>query len=179
MASNTKISFSKYTKGADCPNEGCLLPFNQFPSNTQNLFVVLSGAIRVDYKNGAVQTYSNPYSNTWSSYIEPWIYNQTLTGYIRSDEDKFLKVFTENTTVSQITFSAAKIVSEEINKTTNKRSFIYIHGTDFCYRKDGIQMNDPNTHTFGISSGHMAGNTSTHSITANSSPVTVVFIEEN
>jgi hypothetical protein len=40
-------------------------------------------------------------------------------------------------------------------------------------------MNDPNTHTFGISSGHMAGNTSTHSITANSSPVTVVFIEEN
>jgi|688.fasta_scaffold247893_2 hypothetical protein len=185
MASNTKISFSKYTKGVGCPNEGCLIPLSgtsglwqHFPSNTNHLFLVINGNIRTEYQDGAVQTHTNPYSNTWSSYVDPWIYDKPVQAYTRSDDDIFVRVSLINTTFSQITFSAAKIVNEEITKTTNKRSFLYVYGSEFSYKKDNVEIT-PETSGMSFGYGQMAGNTLTHSITANSSPVTVIFIEEN
>lgn len=184
MRSNTKITFSRYNKGADCPVEGCVFPLERrgsltyFPTNTENLIIIASGGLRAEYQDGDVQVYANPYSNTWSSYIEPWNCDKPLQAYIRSENDVVIKVTTVNATTSQITFSVATIVNEEITKVTDKRSFVYVYGSDFLYTKDGNAV-VANTQNFGVSFGQMAGNTSTHSITANSSPVTVIFIEEN
>lgn len=180
MRSYTKVDFSRYSKGAtSCPNEGCTIPLNRtgmnqyFSSNTHNLYLVLSGNLRTDYEDGTVQIHENPYSNTWGSYVDSWMYDRGVQAYIRTNNDIVLKVAAVNTSFSQLTVSIAKIVNEEISKITNKRSFIYVYGEGFEYKKDGNLIDISSTYA------QMAGNTTTHSITANSTPVTVVFIEEN
>lgn len=177
----SKVGFKTFNGG--CPG-GCFISFNglstiqYFPSNTNNYFVVLDGNIRADYGDGSVEVYSNPYSNTWGTYVEPWNYTESVAMNMMEPNDKFLRVITSNITTSQCTFQAATISNEQITKTSDKKCFVYINGSDYSYSING--NNQPILSDVRCSVSVMpAGNTNTYLFSSNSTPTTIVFIEEN
>lgn len=160
--------------------EGCTVMFDPtaqfqyFPSNSTNYFVVVDGSATCTYDDHSVYTANNLYLNTWSGYIEPWDYSKSVE--LRVHEGAFLQIELANVTTSQCTFRAAKIVNEEISHTSNKKTFLYIRGENFLFNGEPKRVaNSTNMYAATIP----PGNTVTKTITANSTPVTVVVIEVN
>lgn len=180
MSGIPRAAFRTFTSGNCSVPEGCAITFDPnsqfqyFPSNSTCYLLTLDGSVSCMYEDNSVYIANNLYTNTWSSYIEPWDYSKSVNVYI--DNGSFLFITTENVTTSQCTFKAAKIVNESISHTSDKKTFLYVRGENFLV--DGEEKRSPNTTNMFVMTA-LPGNNATHTVTANSTPVTVVAIEIN
>lgn len=173
-----RAKFTTFTPGNCSVPEGCSITFDPqsqfqyFPSNSSNYFMTVEGQVSCVYEDNSVYLANNLYTNSWSSYIEPWDYSKSVNVII--DNGTFLQVTTENVSTSQCTFKAAKITNETISHTGNKKTFLYVRGENFLV--DGEEKRSPNTQNTLVTT-FPPGNTVSFTVTANSTPVTVIAIE--
>jgi len=175
-----RAKFSLYTPGNCSVSEGCTVTFDvqsqfqYFPSNSTSYCLIVDGTVDCIYEDNSIYVANNLYTNTWSSYIDPWDYSKSVKVLVSNGS--FLRITTENVTTSQCTFQAARIVNNEVSHTTNKKMFLYVRGENFLV--NGEEKRSPNS-TNGYIFSHLPGNTATYTVAANSTPVTVVAIEVN
>ena len=181
MSAITRAKFKIYESGnCSVSAEGCTIAFDKdaafqyFPSNTMNYLLAVAGTTKCTNEDNDVYLANNLYTNTWSSYIEPWDYTKSVNASVI--DGAFVQITTENVTTSQCTFKAANVVNESISHTSDKKTFLFVYGEDFLV--NGEQKLTANSRKTFVDVYH-AGNNITKTITANSTPVTVVVIEVN
>jgi hypothetical protein len=165
--------------------EGCTIAFDKdatfqyYPSNTMNYLLAVTGTTSCINEDNDVYLANNLYANTWSSYIEPWDYSKSVR--VNPTNGVFAWITTENVTTSECTFKAANVVNESISHTSDKKTFLFVYGEDFLI--DGEKKTKPDSNNILAAKTFVnvypPGNTVTKTITANSTPVTVVVIEVN
>ena len=180
MSGIARAKFKTFTPGDCSVPEGCAITFDPqsqfqyFPSNSSNYFLTVNGSVSCIYEDNSVYLANNLYTNSWSSYIEPWDYAKSVNVLI--DNGTFLQITTENVSTSQCTFKAATIINESVSHTSDKKTFLYVRGENFLV--DGEEKRSfGSQNSFVIT--YPPGNTVTFTVTANSTPVTVVAIEVN
>jgi len=181
MSAIKRAKFKIYESGnCSVSAEGCTITFDKdatfqyFPSNTMNYLLAVAGTTKCTNEDNDVYLANNLYTNTWSSYIEPWDYTKSVNASVI--DGAFVQITTENVTTSQCTFKAANVVNESISHTSDKKTFLFVYGEDFLV--NGEQKLTINSRKIFVDV-YPAGNTITKTITANSTPVTVVVIEVN
>lgn len=180
MSGIARVKFTTYTPGNCSVPEGCSITFDPqsqfqyFPSNATNYMLTVDGTVECLYEDNSVYNANIAYSNNWSSYIDSWDYDKSVV--VRVNNGVFLHITTENVNTSQCTFRAAKIQNESVSHTTDKKTFLYVRGENFLV--NGEEKRSSNSNNMFITA-YPAGNTTTYTITANSTPVMVALIEVN
>jgi len=136
MSAIKRAKFKIYESGnCSVSAEGCTITFDKdatfqyFPSNTMNYLLALAGTTKCTNEDNDVYLANNLYTNTWSSYIEPWDYTKSVNASVI--DGAFVQITTENVTTSQCTFKAANVVNESISHTSDKKTFLFVYGEDF------------------------------------------------
>lgn len=133
----------KYSVAQECP-EGCSIGLknNQFDANSK--YLVLEGAIDVEYMGEAKISVQSPYNNfsAWMEYSDNWNYGKTVRLSSKTTGE-FLELsatqIDEANTPAPLHIQVYKLNNESISKLANTESFILVRGDSFVL--DGQSAN--------------------------------------